>query len=200
MVGAPSSFLFLVAMPAAPSSVLAPSSDALCSARRFRPRLENRRLPATKFGSVRGCRDSSMLPRHSLKIPASACSCKSNRSTISIWSMTDSESFTWKWKTTTCLVGGISWRSAGNGGAEPHHWKEAFISECLDVYLFSLTPASIEATWKMLNNTLAGISFVFERKWSGPACFTGETLAFRAFGWSQHFVEESSISIYFNGR
>lgn len=70
----------------------------------------------------------------------------------------------------------------------------------LDVYLFSLTPASIEATWKMLNNTLAGISFVFERKWSGPACFTGETLAFRAFGWSQHFVEESSISIYFNGR
>ena len=27
----PSSFWFLVAMPAAPSSVLAPSSDALCS-------------------------------------------------------------------------------------------------------------------------------------------------------------------------
>ena len=141
LVGAPSSFLFLVAMPAAPSSVLAPSSDALCSARRFRPRLENRRLPATKFGSVRGCRDSSMLPRHSLKIPASACSCKSNRSTISIWSMTDSESFTWKWKTTTCLVGGISWRSAGNGGAEPHHWKEAFISEWFGCLPFFFDPS-----------------------------------------------------------
>ena len=29
--GAPKSFLFLVAMPGAPGSVLAPSSDALCS-------------------------------------------------------------------------------------------------------------------------------------------------------------------------